>query len=284
MRKEGRLYRAVTFIDTYALELADISLNGLGYAIIGILYEIDKKIFWEKIESQDLGLVILIIVFLLNIYLGIKIISKNQSKQELTNNIEQLGLKIQQLENDIDKIRRDSMEVFNEHLAAIFYKLNLRDNERISFYKFQDEKFHIIGRYSLNPDLAKRNRKYYPSDEGLIGLAWRNGEYHLNEGIPEFKHGTKKAYYDFIKSIAPINEETLKNMNMKSRSFYLKAFTDSKNINRIAIIVLESENSNVFNFSEIRQKVNYEETQLVSFIERLNWELPSLDVAQQKGF
>ena len=194
MRKEGRLYKAVTYIDTYALELADISLNGLGYAIIGILYEIDKKIFWENIESQDLGLIILLIVFGLNIFLGTKIIRKNQSKQELTENIEQLGLKIQQLENDIDKIRRDSMEVFNEHLAAIFYKLNLTDSERISFYKFQDDKFHIIGRYSLNPDLAKRNRKYYPSDEGLIGLAWRNGEYHLNEGIPEFKHGTKKAY------------------------------------------------------------------------------------------
>ena len=168
------------------------------------------------------------------------------------------------------------MEVFNEHLAAIFYKLNLTDSERISFYKFQDDKFHIIGRYSLNPDLAKRNRKYYPSDEGLIGLAWRNGEYLLNEGIPEFKHGTKKEYYDFIKAIAPVNEETLKSMNMKSRSFYLKAFTDSKNINRVAIIV--------FNLPEIRQKVNYEETQLVSFIERLNWELPSLDVALQKGF
>ncbi|MDA8596295.1 hypothetical protein N9L20_07425 [Flavobacteriaceae bacterium] len=284
MNKEGKLYQAITFLDEYALEVADIATNGLGYAIIGVLYEIDKPIFWGIIHSQNLGLILLIIVFVLNIVFGVRIIKKNQSKQDLINEKNTLGLKIQGLENELDEIRRNSMEVFNEHLAAIFFKLKLTDKERISFYKFQNDQFHIIGRYSINPELIKRKRKYYPSEEGLIGLAWKGGEFHVNEGIPEFKHRSKKAYYDKIKSFADIDDETLKKMNMKSRSFYLKAFTDLKNIRRNSIIVFESENEKIFELDDIRLNVNNEQQQLVAFIERLKWDLPTVGNAKEKGF
>jgi hypothetical protein len=162
--------------------------------------------------------------------------------------------------------------------------LKLTANERISFYKYQDEQFHIVGRYSINPDLNQRNRKYYPSNEGLISKAWQDGVFHLNTGVPEFVNGNKQNYYTFIRGLSDIPIDTLRTMNMKSRSFYLRAFTDSRNIKRNSVIVIESLNSEELVFEAINPVVTEEEQKLVSFIERLSWEMPSLKIANEKGF
>jgi hypothetical protein len=284
MNKEGKLYKTITFLDEYADELWNITTNGLGFAVIGILYELDRDIFWGSVHSQKLGLILLIFVFILNLILGTRLIKKNKSKEDLINENESLGQKIQFLENTIDEIQRNSLEVFNEHLASMFYKLKLSANERISFYKYQDQQFHIVGRYSINPKLIQRNRKYYPSNEGLIGKAWQDGIFHLNQGVPECVNGSKQTYYSFIRNLNDIPVDTLKTINMKSRSFYLKAFTDSRNIKRNSIIVIESLNSNELAFDIINTVVEEEEQKLVSFIERLSWEMPSLKIANEKGF
>jgi hypothetical protein len=284
MNREGKLYKIVTFLDEYAVEMLSICVNGLGYALIGILYEIDRLIFWKSVHSQTIGLILLIIIFSLNIYLGIKVLKKSKSKEKLENDKRELGVKIQSLENSIDEIQRNSLEIFNEHLAALFYKLDLTECERISFYKFQDDKFHIVGRYSINPKLNERNRKYYPANEGLISLAWQIGEFHINSGIPEFVNGNKQAYYTYLRNLSDIPVDTIKNIKMKSRSFYLKAFTDSRGIQRNSIIAFESLNSGEFEIENIEPIINEEQAKLISFVERLQWDLPNLETANNQGF
>lgn len=284
MNKEGKLYKVITFIDENAIEMSSILTNSIGFAVVGVLYEIDRDVLWDYIHSQTLGLILLIIVSCFSLILGIRIITKNKSKEDLINEKEQLGQKIQFLENTIDEIQRNSLEVFNEHLSAMFYKLDLTGNERISFYKYQDGQFHILGRYSINPALNEINRKYYPANEGLIAKTWQDGSFHINEGIPEFVDGNKQNYYTFIRRLCDIPLESLKAINMKSRSFYLKAFTDSRNIRRNSVIVIESLDSEQLAFEIINPIVEEEEKKLVSFIERLNWEMPNLKIAKEKGF
>ncbi|UJH92721.1 hypothetical protein LZ575_09825 [Antarcticibacterium sp. 1MA-6-2] len=110
-------------------------------------------------------------------------------------------------------------------------------------YKFQNDKFYIIGRYSSNPVLKDIRRTNYDSDQGLIAKAWQKGEFFLNSGVPDYGHKarTKKNVHDFFNRISKIDKEVLEEMTMKSKSFYLKAFMDSKGFQRTSIIVIESE-------------------------------------------
>lgn len=284
MTESKKIYKVAKFLDDYGLEFSLLVINGLGYTFIGILFELDKLIFWGKIHSQTLGWILFVVAIISNILLGIKLFNKKKSKNSLIKQNRDLSEKIQNLENSIDELHKNNLEIFNEHLAALFYKLDLTENERISFYKHQNNKFHIVGRYSSNPKLAEKNRKYYNSDEGFISLAFQQGDYLLNEGVPEFKNGSKQAYYTFIRTKCEIPLDSLKKIKMKSRSFYLYAFKDSKGLVRNSIIVFESLDSGNFEKEAIDKNLIQEKTKFLSFIERIESDLPELKNANEKGF
>lgn len=284
MTKTNKIYKVAKFLDDYGLEFSLLVINGLGYTFIGILFEIDRDVIWDSFHSQTLGWLLFGIAIILNILLGIKLFQKKKSKNFLINENTDLSEKIQTLENTIDELHRNNLEIFNEHLASLFYKLELTENERISFYKHQNDKFHIVGRYSSNPKLAEKNRKYYDSDEGFISLAFQQGDFFLNEGVPEFKNGSKQAYYTFIRSKCEIPVDILKNINMKSRSFYLYAFKDSKGLVRNSIIVFESLDTGKFDRESIDKNLKNEKPKFLSFIERIESDFPELKNANEKGF
>ena len=71
---------------------------------------------------------------------------------------------------------------------------------------------------------------------------------------------------------------------MKSRSYYLKAFTNTKKIDRIAIIVIESKKNKTLSKSEIDIVLKEEENKLSSFVESINWNFPNINNAQNTGF
>jgi hypothetical protein len=284
MTESKKIYNAAKFLDEFSLEVSLLILNGLGYTLIGILFELNKKIWWDTIHSQTLGWILLIIVFIANLILGIKLISKKKSKNGLIQKNQKLSEKVQDLENTIDELHKSNLEIFNEHLAALFYKLNLSENERISFYKYQNNKFHIVGRYSSNPKLNEKSRQYYSSDEGFISIAFQRGHFHLNEGAPKFINGKRQEYYNFIRSKCEIPIETLKAIKTKSRSFYLYAFKDRKGLKRNSIIVFESLDSGKFDRDEIDAILKNEKPKFLSFIERIESDLPDLKTANITGF
>ncbi len=284
MDKDSRLYKLALFIDNYGLEFGILLINGLGYTFIGILFELNKCILWDTIHSHTLGWATFFIAIILNIWCGYHLFKKNKNINELISEKNQLGEKVQDLENTIEGLQRNNLEIFNELLAALFYKLGLSGEDRISFYKFQENKFHIVGRYSSNPKLAGKSRNYYNSDEGFIAIAYEKGHFHLNEGIPEFVQGSKHNYYQFIRSKCNIPLDTLKGLKMKSRSFYLYAFKDSKGLVRNSIIVFESEMSGRFNEAEIEEVLLEEKTKFLAFIERIESDLPELETATETGF
>jgi hypothetical protein len=284
MTENKKIYKIAKFLDDFGLELSLLVINGLGYTFIGILFEINKKIFSDTIHSQTLGWILFAIAIILNIILGIKLFNKKKSNNSLINQNSILSEKIQNLENTIDELHRNNLEIFNEQLAALFYKLDLSENERISFYKHQNNKFHIVGRYSSNPKLSESSRKYYNSNEGFISLAFQQGDFLLNQGIPEFVNGSKQAYYNYIRGKCEIPVETLKAIKTKSRSFYLYAFKDRKGLVRNSIIVFESLDSGKFNPDVINAILMLEKGKFLSFIERIESDLPDLKNANEKGF
>lgn len=279
-----------------------IYLNGLNtliFAFIGILFELDKDVTRYSINTKTIGWFLFVIVIILTITQIVKQVKETKSiekiEKEKTDEINtlkfdknNLDIKIQNLENQISKINNNSIEIVEIHLAYLFEKMNLKNSERISLYKFIDEKFYVLGRFSNNPELRKRGRNSYKK-EGLIFKAWQVGKFFKNSGIliPNMSTRSKfrKGYYKVLNDIARIDEETVWNMNMKSRSFYLKALKDSGNVENTSIIVIESLNENGFQIDAIDEILSFEEEKkLVTFVEKIDWDFPNINKASEKGF
>lgn len=251
------------------------------FAILAV-FNLNKQLFW-LITLRHIIITLLFFNVVITLWLHLRQTKQKENSEskckELMETNQKQAEEIQKLENKIQDIYRIYSNVFTEHLASLFFKLNLTDNERISMYKFQDDYFYIIGRYSINPDLKEINRDKYPK-EGLIYKAWCDGEYFLNDS-PEFK---RNKAYNFFNNIAPINKVTFDSLTMKSRSYYLKAFTNTKKIDRIAIIVIESKKNKTLAKNEIDIVLKEEENKLSSFVESINWNFPNINNAQNTGF
>jgi hypothetical protein len=276
-------------------------LNGLNtviFAVIGILFELDTIIPRINLNTKTIGWILFAIVIILTIFQITKQIkeSKTIEKLEKGRNDEitllkgeknSLDLKIQKLENQIAKINNNSIEIVEIHLAYLAEKMKLTNNERITLYKFINDEFYVLGRFSKNPELKKRSRNSYKK-EGLIFKAWQETKFFKNSGIPEpdsKRNKFKAGYYSVINSLAKINEETVWNMNMQSRSFYIKAFKDMMNLEQTSIIVVESKNDRGFEEAEIDTVLNLdEEKRLVAFVEKIDWDFPNINKAKEQGF
>ena len=251
------------------------------FAILAV-FNLNKQLFW-LITLRHIIITLLFFNVVITLWLHLRQTKQKENSEskckELMETNQKQAEEIQKLENKIQDIYRIYSNVFTEHLASLFFKLNLTDNERISMYKFQDDYFYIIGRYSINPDLKEINRDKYPK-EGLIYKAWCDGEYFLNDS-PEFK---RNKAYNFFNNIAPINKVTFDSLTMKSRSYYLKAFTNTKKIDRIPIIIIESKKNKTLAKNEIDIVLKEEENKLSSFVESINWNFPNINNAQNTGF
>jgi hypothetical protein len=274
------------YIYNYGIGIFNVAI-GFCYAIVGILFGLNKHILNNKIHSNTLGWIVLISTVFLSVVQFLKQNKKDKSilQLERTNGVQ--SEKIQKLENQIQTINKNSKEIFDVHLSYLFLKLALGDNDRISLYKYEGEKFFIIGRYSSNPELKKVTRASYPK-EGLISKAWEEKKFFKVDGIPvpnissrtKFRNG----FYKIINDIAPIEENTLWNMKMKSRSFYLKAFDDFNGLQRTSILVIESKNERAFLENNLDNIIDEEEKKLVAFVEKVDWKLPDIINAVNVGF
>lgn len=275
------------------------AVNTILMGYIGILFSINKSNYFLDFDSGTIGWILLllsIISIIANVCLqnhnskSLNEILEDKDDQilKLEREKNSLDLKIQITENKLAKINENSMEIVEIHLAYLFQKLSLTNNERITLYKFINDEFYVLGRYSMSNERSKRSRKSYKK-EGLIFKAWNESFYFTNSGIPypEEKNRTKfrKGYYKKLNEIATIDEETVWNMKMKSRSFYIKALKDLNGLGQTSIIVIESINDKAFEKSKIDYIFNEdEEKRLVAFVEKIDWDFQKISNASKIGF
>jgi hypothetical protein len=278
-----------------------IYLNGfntLVFAIIGILFELNTVVTRYEINTKTIGWILFAFVIILTVIQIVQQVKETKSlekiEREKTGEINslkveksELDIKIQNLESQISKINNNSIDIVEIHLAYLFEKMKLGSNERISLYKLIKDEFYVLGRYSSNPELKKRSRNSYKK-EGLIFRAWQEIKFFKNSGIPiadSKRTKFKNNYYKVINDFAQIDEETVWNMKMKSRSFYIKAFKDLMNLEQTSIIVIESKSDKAFEEANIDSTLNQdEEKRLVAFVEKIDWDFPNINKALEKGF
>lgn len=289
----------IIFIHIYEYGLSYWNgINAFIFASVGILFSLNRQIFWDKIHSNTLGWILFVLVIASSIWYIYKQVSNSKTIDKIEKDKEtelnslkddkkELEVKIQNLENQISKINNNSIDIVEIHLAYLFEKMKLGNDERINLYKLINDEFYVLGRFSSNPEFRKRSRTSYKK-EGLIFKAWQEIKFFKNSGIPipdNRRTKFKKNYYRVINEIAQIDEETVWNMKMKSRSFYIKSFKDLMNLEQTSIIVIESKNDNAFEETFIDSALNQdEEKRLVAFVEKIDWDFPNINNAFEKGF
>ena len=178
----------------------------------------------------------------------------NNIRSELSNTQEAISIiKTERLGDAID-----TSSAFLEYLSN---QLKLTHNERLSVYMIvalddKEEYLQIFGRYSKHHEHNKLNRKRFPKDQGVIGRAFIKGEYD-EIFFPE----DESNYYDKCREFGILKKD-VKNIRMKSRSFYpfiVNNITHSNNKN--VIILLESLTSEYQFDKESMEKflINYPE-------------------------
>jgi len=115
--------------------------------------------------------------------------------------------------------------------------------ERITVYTHSDEQYFTqIGRYSIHPKYKNGGREKYPDDQGAIGEAWLNGET-LIKDLPD-PISDIEGYVHKLSEGWGISEVVSRNIKMKSRCFVGFEIMDSKNIERVGILLVESTHPN----------------------------------------
>ena len=156
------------------------------------------------------------------------------------------------------------------------------DTERISVYRREGNSFNMIGRYSENPEYNEPGRTIYPADQGVIGLAWTRGEAAVD--LPDFESKPDK-YYEVLQADWNIDRTTAEQLTMKSTSYVACALYDPKEVERIAIVVVESEKVGILDKDQIVRDLRGKEGERINeFLENMRSEEPDPGYARNKDF
>lgn len=164
---------------------------------------------------------------------------------------------IHTVNNSVDfhalRVEANNLSENNEHLInnlesvpvkvvkSVFNHLNFKYSERITIYRFDENCFVPVGRYSINPEFKNYGRKSYPKDQGFIGYTWKNGAVHF-DGLPD-PVKSKKRYIKDIIAKCNMEEDIIEALSMKSRAYYCRNLL--YNHEPIAVIVFESIEDNL---------------------------------------
>lgn len=222
------------FTITYSREILLNNLSELFISIAGYFFLLtdikndNKEIVVFNFSWENLNTFLLIIgclFSLLAIYLSYNYKEKFKSYDDVFKRFNSSKNEYYKLCSDI--IRNSFDDFF----------INSGNNGRVSIYLHESNMFKLLGRFSKNPNFNSKGRDSYPDNEGLICKGWIDSIY-VVDNIPEWKNSGQK-YTTFVSQIQDMDKDTIKNMKMKSRSFYIKRIDNEDSRTPYGIIVIE---------------------------------------------
>lgn len=133
-----------------------------------------------------------------------------------------------------------------------------------------DNSFIPFGRYSLNPKYAKKGRPKYPDNQGCIAKGWENNWYFDNTFSNPDSNENEYLYKN--KTTYSMDKAIVKRLKMKSTLFAVLRL-DVKS-NPIAVVVVESTNSNKYNENQIKKILEDQKDYLAEMISNLEAYIP----------
>lgn len=146
---------------------------------------------------------------------------------------------LEELENKFSIIRQEYYRLCSDNIRFLFQDFfeNSGGNGRVSLFKHRDNQFVLLGRYSKNPAYNKKGREDYADTEGFLSMGWQEGELNIF-GVPSWA-GNGKEHKSFIRKYCEISDATLRQLKMKSCSFYIKRIESEDARNPLGIVVFE---------------------------------------------
>ncbi|NBA73912.1 hypothetical protein GOQ04_00005 [Emticicia sp. ODNR4P] len=246
------LHNSIDWLSKYSGHISCIVIVLLSVIDISNLNEW-KESFWGLIDVP-LGKIVYYISVTLAIIFGIGGLSNQKSITDLEKDNSEKGNKIIDLETALNDSIKEMNELFNSYLTLMVKNLGFGHTERISVYKVYEDNFVLIGRASDNPNLQKIGRSSYPIDEGLIGKGWAEGEFFI-DNLPEPHTRNGDTYYTQVNQINKIDREVLRNIKMKSRTYFVFRIKGYDNQPK-AVLVIESLNPNAFVKDDVINKLS----------------------------
>lgn len=167
-----------------------------------------------------------------------------------------LRRRLAELEEVLQRASRDYFGQLRVELARVLGEvLGLGDGERISLYRHRNGRFQLLGRYSESPLLDKRPmRPFYPEDEGVIGAAWRDGRA-FEPGLPD-PETDGEDYYRTVRERWGVDRRTAEAMTMQARSLIGCAIYEPRGVERVAVVVVESQSVGTINETEVYEAMS----------------------------
>lgn len=259
-------HKSIDWIFKYSLHITSIALVLLSVIDISNVNEW-KASFWGLMDVP-LGKLIYYPSVVGAIVFGLFGLSNSKNITDLEKDCLEKGCKIVDLENALNDSIKEMNELFNSYLTLMVKNLSFNHTERISVYKVHEGNFVLIGRASDNPTLCRIGRSRYPLEEGFIGKGWAEGEFFI-DNLPDPTLRNGETYYNQVNQICKIDREVVRNIRMKSRTFFIYRIKGYDNQPK-AILVIESLNQNGFNKVDIISKLAGVKQPLVMFIEKNN--------------
>lgn len=199
---------------------------------------------------------------LLAVYLNFKIKSEFITNEKLASQLDYTNKKLEILKKEYYKLCSDNLRI----IFKSFFDLS-NGAGRVSVYKYENDAFKLLGRYSNNPLYNKKGRESYPANEGFIALGWAHEIYEIYN-IPQWtKNG--KDYKDAVKELCNISDATLKNIKMKSCSFFIYRLDNEDSRPPLGIVVVEQLKSSQIDHQNMSEIFSSNEQQLSFLIKSM---------------
>lgn len=176
--------------------------------------------------------------------------------------------------------RKKYQAILNNELFVLYNFLGFSNDERINLLMHDDQdQMYMIGRYSTKLAYRRKGRSHYKDDEGVVGLAWNNGNCFVDD-LPEGEYEYARECVIQFK----MKREDAFNLRMKSRTIGAVTVRDIFD-QQIAVIVFESMRPAAFTKQDLLSLMqNGEEKRISLLLDQLKDILPDPNIASEEGF
>lgn len=216
---------------------------------------------WKELD--DLLIIIAALLTIIAIFISAHEKRKRKEYSDLEKELDKCNQKMKRIKEEYFKLCSDTIkESFNS-----FYETT-SGNGRVSIYKHNGSCFTLLGRYSNNPVYNSRGEEIYPDDEGFIAFGWQNQSFYIHS-IPKWV-GNGTDYKTYVKKHCRINEQRLKSLTMKSRSFYVQRVDSKDSSNPLGIVVFEKIDDTIISKLLVDQIFEIHEGRIFSLLKSMN--------------
>lgn len=172
---------------------------------------------------------------------------KNAKNKGSVSELNEKNLKLKDQKEHLEGVLASLPEEFSRLLSM---KWGLKSDSRITIYRYDSESFIPVSRYSKNPDYDNINRESYPKDVGYISKCWTTEEGVYIKCLPD-PMKNEQSYIDYVNKETKMLKKDLRELTMKSRSYYGKTLFD-ENEKALLIVMVESTKDEIHNIEEVK--------------------------------